>query len=155
MHLCLHWYQSSLGYSLRKQPSFFALGPSGVSRFVFGVSRETPLGPGAKKDGCFRRLLLSGYVVLQPVQGWKFSNGKRIVSARTRIHSGKSQFFESRGEAKRYISFVITVWKWVVQEIGGKITVFDCLSYRDVQTITGLRIRDSIGKFITWEGIPR
>ena len=34
--------------SLRKQPSFFAPGPS--------VSRETPLGPGAKKDGCFHRL---------------------------------------------------------------------------------------------------
>ena len=40
--------------SLRKQPSFFAPGPSGVSRE--GPSRETPLGPGAKKDGCFRRL---------------------------------------------------------------------------------------------------
>ena len=37
------------GGSLRKQPSFFAPGPS-------GVSRETTLGPGAKKDGCFRRL---------------------------------------------------------------------------------------------------
>ena len=35
--------------SLRKQPSFFAPGPS-------GVSREMPLGRGAKKDGCFRRL---------------------------------------------------------------------------------------------------
>ena len=34
--------------SLRKQPSFIAPGPSG--------SRETPLGPGAMKDGCFRRL---------------------------------------------------------------------------------------------------
>ena len=32
--------------SLRKQPFFFAPGPS----------RETPLRPGAKKDGCFRRL---------------------------------------------------------------------------------------------------
>ena len=39
--------------SLRKQPSFFAPGPrpSGVSR-----ERETPLGPGAKNDGFFRRL---------------------------------------------------------------------------------------------------
>ena len=36
-----------LSSSLRKQPSFFAAGPSGVSR----------LGPGAKKDGCFLRLL--------------------------------------------------------------------------------------------------
>ena len=41
--------------SLRKQPSFFAPGPSGVSR-EGRPSRETPLGPGAKKDGCFRRL---------------------------------------------------------------------------------------------------
>ena len=40
-----------LSRSLRKQPSFFALGPS-------GVLLETPLGPGAKKDGCFRRLIL-------------------------------------------------------------------------------------------------
>ena len=40
----------SLEISLRKQASFFAPGPS-------GVSRETPFGPGAKKDGCFRRLL--------------------------------------------------------------------------------------------------
>ena len=39
----------SRALSLREQPSFFAPGPS-------GVSRETPLGPGAKKDGCFRRL---------------------------------------------------------------------------------------------------
>ena len=36
--------------SLRKQPSFFAPSPS-------GVSREMPLGPGAEKDGCFRRAL--------------------------------------------------------------------------------------------------
>ena len=35
--------------SLRKQPSFIAPGPS-------GVLRETTLGQGAKKDGCFRRL---------------------------------------------------------------------------------------------------
>ena len=35
--------------ALRKQPPFSAAGPS-------GISRETPLGPGAKKDGCFRRL---------------------------------------------------------------------------------------------------
>ena len=41
--------------SLRKQPSFFAPGPSGVSR-EGRPSRETPLGPGAKKDGFFRRL---------------------------------------------------------------------------------------------------
>ena len=39
--------------SLRKQPSFFARGPGGVSRE--GPSCQTPLGPGAKKDGCFRR----------------------------------------------------------------------------------------------------
>ena len=38
----------SMKPSLRKQPSFFAPGPSGVSR--------KGLGPGAKKDGCFRRL---------------------------------------------------------------------------------------------------
>ena len=38
--------------NLRKQPSFFAHGPSGVSR----NSRETALGAGAKKDGCFRGL---------------------------------------------------------------------------------------------------
>ena len=36
-------------FSLRKQPSFFAPSPS-------GVSRETPLWPRAKKDGCFHRL---------------------------------------------------------------------------------------------------
>ena len=42
--------------SLRKQPSFFAPGPSGISQE--GPSRETPLGPEAKKDGCFRRLQL-------------------------------------------------------------------------------------------------
>ena len=35
-------------FVLRKQPSFFAPGPSGVSR--------TPFRLGAKKDGCFRRL---------------------------------------------------------------------------------------------------
>ena len=35
--------------SLRKQPSFFAPGPS-------GISRETPLGRGAKKNGCLCRL---------------------------------------------------------------------------------------------------
>ena len=43
--------------SLRKQPSFFAPSPSGVSREGRRPSRETPLGPGAKKDGCCRRLL--------------------------------------------------------------------------------------------------
>ena len=42
--------------SLRKQPSFFAPSPSGVSRE--GCSCETPLGPGTKKDGCFGRLLM-------------------------------------------------------------------------------------------------
>ena len=48
--------------SLRKQPSFFAPSPSGVISMEFSAvnrrrpSRETPLGPGAKKDGCFRRL---------------------------------------------------------------------------------------------------
>ena len=36
--------------SLRKQPSFFAPGPS-------GISCKMPLGPGAEKDGCFRRAL--------------------------------------------------------------------------------------------------
>ena len=36
--------RASKSPSLRKQPSFFAPGP------------RTPLGPGAKKDGCFRRL---------------------------------------------------------------------------------------------------
>ena len=54
----------------------------------------------------------------------EFSKGKRNVSTRTPIHSGKSQYFESRGEAKRYTSFVITVWKWVVREIGEKISVW-------------------------------
>ena len=43
--------------SLRKQPSFFAPGPSDVSREGRRPSRETSLGPGAKKDGCFRRLM--------------------------------------------------------------------------------------------------
>ena len=38
--------------SLSLRPPFFAPRPS-------GVSRETPLGPGAKKDGCFRRLQLT------------------------------------------------------------------------------------------------
>ena len=64
--------------SLRKQPSFFAPVPSGVLRegrlrftaenfltedenlsriWSWGlIARETPLGSGAKKDGCFRRL---------------------------------------------------------------------------------------------------
>ena len=42
--------------SLRKQPPFFAPSPSGVLRER--RSRETPLGQGAKKDGCFRRLLV-------------------------------------------------------------------------------------------------
>ena len=37
--------------SLRKQRSFIASGPNGVSR----EGRETPFGPGAMKDGCFRR----------------------------------------------------------------------------------------------------
>ena len=37
---------------LRKQPSFIAPGPNGVSR----PSRETPFGPEAMKDLCFRRL---------------------------------------------------------------------------------------------------
>ena len=37
--------------NLRKQLSFFAPGPSGRR-----PSRKTPLGPGAKKDSCFRRL---------------------------------------------------------------------------------------------------
>ena len=39
--------------SLRKQPSFFAPGPSVVSQ-----ENETPLGPGAKKDGRFPGLYL-------------------------------------------------------------------------------------------------
>ena len=60
--------------SLRKQPSFFAPGPSGVP------SRETPLGLGAKKDGCFRRLLCSMLCSLQSPKteeienqtGWSF-----------------------------------------------------------------------------------
>ena len=35
-------------------------------------SRETPLGPGAKKDGCFRRLVVNGesFVVACPL--WRF-----------------------------------------------------------------------------------
>ena len=45
--------------TLPKQLSFFAPGPSGVP------SRETPLGPGAKKDGCFGRLLCSMLCSLQ------------------------------------------------------------------------------------------
>ena len=38
-------------FGLRKQPSFFAPCPSGFSR-----ETPPPLGPRAKKDGCFRRL---------------------------------------------------------------------------------------------------
>ena len=30
-------------------------------------SRETPLGPGAKKDGCFRRLVVQPDAILRPV----------------------------------------------------------------------------------------
>ena len=42
-------------------------------------------------------------------KGRSFSKVKRNVSRRTRVHSGKSQFFESGREAKRYTSFVIIV----------------------------------------------
>ena len=52
--------------SLRKQPSFIASGPNGVSRE--GPSRETPFGPGAMKDGCFRRLHMN--VILFLLKEW-------------------------------------------------------------------------------------
>ena len=52
-----HYFPSNLWRtSLRKQPSFFGPGTTGVSQ-EGRPSRETPLGPEAKKDGCFRWLV--------------------------------------------------------------------------------------------------
>ena len=69
---------------------------------------------------------------------------KFFKPTRTRIHTGKSKFFESRREAKRDEGFYHNLLKyWIVKEIRSRITVFDCLSYRDVQTIEVLGNRDS------------
>ena len=64
-HITVKLHYLELSGTLRKQPSFFAPGPSGATR------------AGAKKDGCFRRLTLSGAPKIVPNSG---SSKKPIVN---------------------------------------------------------------------------
>ena len=90
--------------SLRKQPSFFARGPGGVSRE--GPSCQTPLGPGAKKDGCFRRPRHARWVWSTLIPGLfpapLFSKGKKPWEQGWSQGGVKSYFSETHAVEPKY-----------------------------------------------------
>ena len=53
-------------------------------------SRETPLGPGAKKDGCFRRLLMPPPPPCNPIQLHELYTRIGLVSASSCVESSSS-----------------------------------------------------------------